>query len=614
MNCGSESFDVSACLSGLTNDPGVYRMLDSRGEVIYVGKARNLRRRLASYFRSQKHLPQRTQTLISRVCAIEVTVTQNETEALILENNVIKAFRPRYNVLLRDDKSYPYIYISTHEQIPRLSFHRGAVSGKGRYFGPYPNASAVRESLGLLQQLFQIRQCEDSFFRNRTRPCLQYQIKRCTAPCVGLVDEETYRTDVNHAVMFLEGSSEKVVEELMARMDVAATRLEFERAARYRDQIATLKQIQQTQYVSGPQGDIDVVAAKSRDGLAIVEVFFVRKGQNLGNKTFFPKHVTGLDSSEILEAFLPQYYLAQSLEQSIPAEILISDSVPSQELLAKVLTERSGSKVTVVCRARGERAQWLNMAMNNAELALTHQLSQCANSHARVEALCEALELTVRPQRIECFDVSHTHGEDTVTACVVFGPEGPLKSAYRRYNIRGIAPGDDYAALAQGLERRYARLHKGESLSPDLIMVDGGRGQLSQATEVLQKLGIDNIPIIGVAKGPARKVGHETIFSSRSAHPLPLEGNSPALHLIQRIRDEAHRFAVAGHRSRRARARRGSVLERISGIGAQRRRRLLREFGGLQGIASAGIADLTRVRGIGYELAQSIYEAFRRSD
>lgn len=614
MNCGSEPFDVSAFLSGLTNDPGVYRMLDSRDEVIYVGKARNLRRRLASYFRSQQHLPQRTQTLISRVCAIEVTVTSNETEALILENNVIKAFRPRYNVLLRDDKSYPYIYINTHEQIPRLSFHRGAISGKGRYFGPYPNASAVRESLGLLQQLFQIRQCEDNFFRNRTRPCLQYQIKRCTAPCVGLVDEETYRTDVNHAVMFLEATSEKVVKELMARMDTAARGLEFERAARYRDQIATLKQIQQRQYVSGLQGDIDVVAAKRRDEIAIVEVFFVRKGQNLGNKTFFPKHITGLDSSEILEAFLPQYYLARSVKESIPAEILISDSVPSQNLLAKVLTERTDRKVTVGHHARGERAQWLNMAINNAEVALMHQLSQCANSHARFEALREVLGLSGTPQRIECFDVSHTHGEDTVTACVVFGPEGPLKSAYRRYNIREITPGDDYAALAQGLERRYVKLHKDESLFPDLIMVDGGRGQLCQATEVLQVLGMDNIPIIGVAKGPARRAGHETIFSSRAAHPLTLEVNSPALHLIQHIRDEAHRFAVAGHRSRRARARRRSVLESISGIGTQRRRRLLREFGGLQGIANAGIADLARVRGIGYELAQSVYEAFRRRD
>lgn len=614
MNCGSESLDVSAFLAGLTNNPGVYRMLDSRGEVIYVGKARNLKRRLESYFRSREHLPQRTQALISRVCAIEVTVTRNETEALILENNVIKAFRPRYNVLLRDDKSYPYIYINTHERIPRLSFHRGAVRGKGRYFGPFPSASAVRESLGLLQQLFQVRQCEDSFFQNRSRPCLQYQIKRCTAPCVGLVDEETYRTDVTHAVMFLDGTSEKVVEELMARMEAAARRLEFERAARYRDQIATLKQIQQRQYVSGLRGDIDVVAAKSRDGVAIVELFFIRKGQNLGNKTFFPKHITGLESSEILDAFLPQYYLTRAVEESIPDEILISDSVPSQSLLEKVLTERSGRKVTVGSRVRGERAQWLAMARKNAEIALIHQLSRCANLHARFEALREVLGLTAVPRRIECFDVSHTQGEGTVAACVVFGPEGPLKSAYRRYNIRGITPGDDYAALAQGLERRYAQFHKGDAIFPELIMVDGGRGQLSQATELLQRLGIDNITVIGVAKGPTRKAGHETIVSSRATHPLTLPVSSPALHLIQHIRDESHRFAVAAHRSRRARARRDSVLENICGIGFRRRRRLLREFGGLQGIASAGIADLARVRGIGHELAQSVYEAFRRSD
>jgi excinuclease ABC subunit C len=614
MKRSSESFDVSAFLAGLTNNPGIYRMIDRLGEVIYVGKARNLKRRLESYFRSREHLSQRTQALISRVCAIEVTVTQNETEALILENNVIKAFRPRYNVLLRDDKSYPYIYISTHERIPRLGFHRGAVRGKGRYFGPFPSANAVRESLGLLQQLFQVRQCEDSFFQNRTRPCLQYQIKRCTAPCVGLVDEETYRMDVSHAVMFLEGTSEKVVEELMARMEATARCLNFERAARHRDQIATLKQMQQRQYVSGVRGDIDVVAAKSRDGVAIVELFFIRKGQNLGNKTFFPKHIAGLDSSEILDAFLPQYYLARSVEESIPAEILTSDSVPSQRLLEQVLTERAGRKVTVGSRGRGERAQWLDMARKNAEVALTHQFSRRADLHARFHAVREVLGLTVVPQRIECFDVSHTQGKSTVAACVVFGPEGPLKSAYRRYNIRGIKPGDDYAALAQGLERRYGRPHKGNAIYPDLIIVDGGKGQLSQATALLHRLGIDSTTVIGVAKGPARKAGLETIVSSRATRSLNLPVNSPALHLIQHIRDESHRFAVAAHRLRRARAGRDSVLERICGIGVQRRRLLLREFGGLQGIASAGVGDLARVRGIGHELAQSVYEAFRRSD
>jgi excinuclease ABC subunit C len=588
-------------------------MLDSQGEIIYVGKARNLKRRLESYFRNPANLPQRTRALVSRVCTIEVTVTRNETEALILENNVIKAFRPRYNVLLRDDKSYPYIYIDTHEPIPRLSFHRGALKGRGRYFGPFPNASAVRESLALLQQLFQLRQCEDSFFRNRSRPCLQYQIKRCSAPCVGLVDEETYRTDVNHAVMFLEATSEKVLEELITRMESAAERLEFERAARYRDQIATLKQLQQRQYVSGLQGDIDVVAARTRDGIAVVEVFFIRNGQNLGNKTFFPKHIAGLDASEILDAFLPQYYLARSAEERIPTEIIISDNVPSRALLAKVLTERSARKVTVGHRSRGKPAQWLAMAINNAEVALAHQLSRSAGSYSRCEALREVLGLTVTPQRIECFDVSHSQGEGTVAACVVFGPEGPLKSAYRRYNIQGIVPGDDYAALAQALERRYSRLLRSEPTFPDLIIVDGGRGQLSRATELLRRLGIDSVAVIGVAKGPERKAGHERIFLSWATHPLTLAINSPALHLIQHIRDESHRFAIAGHRARRARARRGSVLEDISGIGVQRRRRLLREFGGLQGVANADIADLARVRGIGHELAQSVYKAFRRS-
>ncbi len=614
VHCGNDSFDVSAFLSGLTQNPGVYRMLDRRGEVIYVGKARNLKRRLESYFRTQIHLPQRTQALLSRVCGIEVTVTETEAEALILENNLIKAFRPRYNVLLRDDKSYPYIYISTEERFPRLSFHRGGLTGKGRYFGPFPSATAVRESLRLLQQLFQVRPCEDSTFRNRTRPCLQYQIKRCTAPCVDLVDDETYRTDVKHAIMFLDAASEKVVEELIARMDAAAKHLEFERAARYRNQIATLKQIQQRQYVSGLRGDIDIVAVKGQERIALVEVFFIRNGQNLGNRTFYPKHITGLDPSEILDAFLPQYYLARSVEESVPNEILISNAAASQHLLERALTERYGRKVTVSNRPRGERAQWLAMAVKNAEIALMHQLSRRANLQARFEVLREVLGTTSAIRRIECFDVSHTQGERTVAACVVFGPEGPLKSAYRRYNIQGTTAGDDYAALTEGLERRYARLHKEHATFPQLIVVDGGRGQLSLATELLQRLGIDNVTVIGVAKGPARKVGHETIFSSCATHPFKLPVTSPALHLIQQVRDEAHRFAVAGHRARRAKSRRNSVLETISGVGAERRRRLLREFGGLQGVASASVADLARVRGIGSELARSVYEAFRRSD
>lgn len=614
MNCGNESFEASAFLSSLTSHPGVYRMFDTRGEVIYVGKARNLRKRLESYFRRQDFLPQRTQTLMSRVRRIEITVTQNETEALILEHNLIKAFRPRYNVLLRDDKSFPYIHISTEQRIPRLSFHRGALKGKGRYFGPFPNATAVRQSLSLLQQLFQLRQCEDSFFHNRTRPCLQHQIKRCTAPCVGLVDENTYRADVDHAVMFLEATNEQVLIKLMAGMDEAARSLEFERAARYRDQIAMLKQLQQRQYVSGHGGDIDVVAARCRDGVAVVEVFFIRKGQNLGNKTFFPTHSAGLDAREILDAFLPQYYLRPSVTDNMPAEILISEAVAGQSPLASVLTQRCGRKISVTHRVRGTRSQWLAMAINNAEIALTHQLSRGVNLQARFEALHEALALASVPQRIECFDVSHTQGEATVAACVVFGLKGALKSDYRRYNIRNITPGDDYAALSQALARRYGRLQKDEGVFPDIIMVDGGRGQLSQVQELLLGLGIGDIVVVGVAKGPARKAGHETIFSSRAATALTLPATSPALQLIQQIRDESHRFAIAGHRLRRARARRVSVLEEISGIGAQRRQRLLREFGGLQGIASAGVSDLARVKGIGQELAQLVYQALHRND
>lgn len=611
MGNDTVEFDASVFLRTLTSNAGVYRMLDTKGEVIYVGKARNLKKRLASYYRSPDQLPAKTQALMSHVNAVEVTVTHTETEALILENNLIKAFRPRYNVLLRDDKSYPYIHISTHERFPRLSFYRGTLRDKGRYFGPYPSAAAVRETLGLLQKLFQIRHCDDSFFQNRSRPCLQYQIKRCTAPCVGLVDDISYNEDIENAIRFLEGAREEVMNTLITRMDAAARSLDFERAARYRDQIATLRQLQERQYVSGERGNIDVIAVKSREGVAVVDVFFIRNGQNLGDKTFVPQHTIGIPSEEVLEAFLCQYYLSESANHRLPDEILVPDVVPGQGPLIKVLRERAGKRIAIKHRVRGERARWLAMAVNNAEIALSQHLARQISLRARFESLLEVLKLGAVPNRIECFDVSHTQGESAVAACVVFDRDGPVKSAYRQFNIHDVQPGDDYAALAQALKRRFTRLEKKEEPLPDLLLIDGGRGQLSQAERVLQDLGVRGVTVVGVAKGPSRKAGLEILFLSSREAPLILPTDSAALHLIQQVRDEAHRFAVTRHRSRRTRARRTSVLEIIPGIGAKRRQRLLREFGGLQGVARAGVENLARVKGISQTLAQAIYDAFR---
>ncbi|HSS64958.1 MAG TPA: excinuclease ABC subunit UvrC, partial [Gammaproteobacteria bacterium] len=539
--------------------------------------------------------------------------THTETEALLLENNLIKAHRPRYNILLRDDKSFPYIYLSTHQDFPRLAFHRGARNTKGRYFGPYASAGAVRETLTQLQKLFRVRQCEDSFFNNRSRPCLQYQIKRCTAPCVGLVDEAEYGEDVRHASMFLEGRSEEMIEELVSRMNKAAGSLDYEMASRYRDQIASLRRVQERQYVSGARGDIDVIAAATGEGLAAVQVFVVRNGQSLGNRTVTPSHAAGATPEEILRAFLPQYYLSRSASRLIPREILLSHPVDEAVLIASVLEQRAGHKVMLKQRVRGERARWLKMAAENAALALKQRHADRASVRVRLESLQDALSLDETPSRIECFDVSHTAGEAAVASCVVFESEGPLKSDYRRFNIRTVAPGDDYGALREALSRRYRRVREEEGKLPDLILIDGGRGQLAQGVSVLEELQLGDITLVGVAKGPSRKPGLEHLYiSSDGRRAVTLSADSPALHLIQQIRDEAHRFAISGHRGRRRRARGSSVLEGIPGIGAKRRQRLLTEFGGLQALSRAGVEDLARVRGINRALAQAIYDAFRQ--
>jgi excinuclease ABC subunit C len=605
-----QPFDSKAFLKNLTGLPGVYRMLDADGTVIYVGKAKNLKRRVTSYF-SRQDKSAKTAVLVSQIHQIEITVTHTENEALILENSLIKEHQPRYNILLRDDKGYPYIYLSD-EVFPRLSFHRGRRDKPGRFFGPFPSASAVRESLNLLQKLFPVRQCEDSFYRSRSRPCLQYQIKRCSAPCVDYIKAEEYGEDVRHAVMFLEGKNNAIIDELVRRMEQASNSLEFERAAHYRDQIANLRRVQEKQYVMGSgSGDLDVIAAVARNGVGCVQVFFIRNGRNLGNKTWFPRHTADSDEAELLAAFLPQYYLGGGAqERPIPPEILINQILPEKELLEGVLTGLAGRKVTVSHRLRGERSRWLQLACTNAEQALSAHLANKLNIMSRFEALQEALQLDDMPQRIECFDISHTMGEATVASCVVFDTNGALKSDYRRYNIEGITPGDDYAAMHQALTRRFKRLKEGEGKFPDVLLIDGGKGQLRQAEQVLEELQVIGVILIGVAKGPTRKPGVEQLLLSGQEHPIILPPDSPARHLIQQVRDEAHRFAITGHRQRRAKARRVSPLESVPGLGPKRRQQLLRQFGGLQEVARAGVDDLSTVKGISRQLAQAIYDAF----
>lgn len=601
------AFDPKSVLTTAPEAPGVYRMLDAHGLVLYVGKARELRKRLAYYFRSAPLGP-RLAAMVRQVADVQVTVTRTEGEALLLENNLIKELKPRYNILLRDDKSYPYIFLTTEQPFPRIGFYRGARREKGRYFGPFPSASAVRESLNLLQKVFPVRQCEDGFYRNRTRPCLQYQIKRCSAPCVGLVSREAYAEDVRHAVMFLEGQGQALIDALVAHMEEAAAARDYERAALFRDRIAVLRRVQERQYVSVGGGDADVLAAVAGDGGACVEVTMIRDGRHLGGKTLFPVVAGERSAREVLAAFVPQYYLGKAA----PHAIYLNHPIPDQRLLQETLAREAGHRVTLSVPARGARRQWVKMAEINAEQALRRHAARRETAVRRLEALREALQLDAAPERVECFDVSHTQGEATVASCVVFGPEGPIKSDYRRFNVHGVAPGDDYAALTQALTRRYRRVQAGEGKLPDLLLIDGGKGQRACAEAVLQELHVTGVKLVAVAKGPERKPGREQLFLSDSGVPTILPADSPALHVIQQIRDEAHRFAITGHRQRRARSRVTSTLEEIPGIGAKRRQALLRNLGGLRSVARAGIEELSRVPGISPELARRIYEVFHQ--
>ena len=602
----SAPFDSSAFLATCSGRPGVYRMFDGEAKLLYVGKASNLKKRLASYFRKTGLAP-KTAALVVRIAQVETTITANETEALLLEQTLIKQWRPPYNILLRDDKSYPYVLLSDGD-FPRLGIHRGAKKEKGRYFGPYPSAGAIRESLSLLQKTFLVRQCEDSYFKNRTRPCLQYQIKRCKGPCVGLVEPEEYAEDVRHSVMFLDGRSSALTDELSAAMEKAAMSLEFERAAELRDQIGLLRRVQDQQSMEGGTGDVDVVAAMVNPGGACVHLISVRGGRVLGSKNFFPQVGIEEEGGAVLAAFLAQYYLSNH-ERDLPSELIVNVVHEDLPTLAAALAQLRGRELAISHRVRGTRARWQQLAVTNAEQALSARLANRQHVAARFEALAEALELDEPLQRLECYDISHSSGEATVASCVVFGPEGPLKSDYRRFNIEGVTAGDDYAAMHQALTRRFSRLKDGEGKLPDILLVDGGKGQMAMARDVLQELAVPELILLGVAKGVTRKPGLETLYLNDAEHEFTLPADSPALHLIQQIRDEAHRFAITGHRALRGKTRRTSSLEDVAGVGPKRRRELLKHFGGLQELTRASIDEIAKAPGISKKLAESIYAA-----
>jgi excinuclease ABC subunit C len=600
-------FDYKNFLKHTSSRPGVYRMLDEKDEILYVGKAKNLKNRLSSYFRGSG-LDNKTIALVNHIRNIEITITGTETEALLLEQNLIKEKHPPYNILLRDDKSYPYIYLSSEDTYPRLAFHRGAKKKKGRYFGPYPSAGAVRESLTLLQKIFNVRQCEDSYFRNRTRPCLQYQIKRCSGPCVKLTTPVDYADDVRHSIMFLEGKNDQIHDELTGKMEKFSTQLNFETASVVRDQIRDLRTIQESQYVAGEKGDVDVIAMAQDAGVVCIHIIFVRSGRVLGNKNHYPRFVLEKEPSAILRAFIAQYYLQDQHRQSIPREILCNYLPEDAEQLEEALAFLGERKISIRHKVRGHRLQWLHLAGINAGHGLMSKLNSKRSMQQRMSALQQALALDVPPLRLECFDISHSSGEATVGSCVVFDQNGPLKSDYRRFNIENITPGDDYAAMEQALKRRYTRLKKGEAKMPDILVLDGGLGQLKQAEQVLEKLEIGGIRLLSIAKGISRKAGQETLILGGSHKEVVLPPESPALHLLQHIRDESHRFAITAHRQRRGKKRTKSFLDDIPGIGPTKRRELIRYFGGQQEIKKANLQELQKVSGISKHLAQDIYD------
>lgn len=604
----SQEFDPKAFLKTLPSYPGIYQMLGKDGEVLYVGKASHLKNRVSSYFR-QTGLAPKTRALVARICQISVTVTNSETEALLLEQNLIKALSPPYNILLRDAKSYPYIFMDNSQPYPSLVLKRVRKKGKqGVYFGPYPSAGAVRESLSLLQKIFQIRQCEDSFFKNRSRPCLQYQIKRCSGPCVGIVSEEDYAADLKHASLFLQGKNPALLKILMEDMQRASAALEFEKAALYRDQIAHLRHVQEQQSIESLQGEIDVLSIRLKSGIACAHVIFVRGGRVVGSRNYFPKISLEEDENQVCESFLSQFYIGGQSVRDLPSEIVVQIDSNFGQVFESALRESSGKKIVLKTEVRGDRAKWLDLADKNVELALDAHIGNRQTLHKRFAALASVLDLDETPKRIECFDISHSHGESTVASCVVFGMDGPIKADYRVYNISDITPGDDYAAMEQALDKRYRKRRTEEAKMPDILLIDGGKGQLTSARKVFEELQISGVSLLGVAKGPSRKPGLEQIIDAFTGEIYSFRDNPSGLLLIQQVRDEAHRAAVTGHRLRRDKKRVRSSLEEIPGLGPKRRKNLLNFFGSVKAISRAGVEEIAKVEGISQNLAQLIFE------
>ncbi|PCI76344.1 MAG: excinuclease ABC subunit C [SAR86 cluster bacterium] len=610
----SKPFDHKHFLAHLSSRPGVYRMLNEAGEVIYVGKARNLKNRVGSYFRASG-LNSKTLAMVNKIQEIETTVTNSETEALLLEQTLIKSHRPTYNIQMRDDKSYPYILLTSKDDYPRLGFYRGSRKRAGRFFGPYPSANATRETLQVLQKVFKVRQCQDSYFNNRSRPCLQYQIDRCTAPCVKAISTEDYAKDVHYSTLFLQGKSNALIKELTSNMEAAAAKEDFERAAVLRDQIMGLRRMQEDQIVANQGDDADVVAAEILQSYVCVHVIYIRAGRIIGSKNFYPRFKLAEDAGELISAFLSQSYLGDDKAASIPAELIVPTVLEDAEGLQDALAYVAGRKVKLSMRVRGHRAKWLQLAVTNARESLHAYVSNKQNIFKRFQQLQDSLKLESMPSRIECFDISHTSGEGTVGSCVVFDEGGAVKSDYRRFNIKGITGGDDYAAMEQVLDRRFTRLAKGEAKIPDILLIDGGKGQLTQAKKIMEKFQLPEIQLLGIAKGISRRAGQETLFLLKDGRfkEIVIPTESGALHLLQQVRDEAHRFAITGHRARRAKARKQSTLEEIAGLGPKRRRELLRYFGGHQEISKASESEIAKVTGISKKLAENIYEYLHNS-
>ena len=602
------AFDHQPFLKSLTQRPGTYQMLDGDGQFLYVGKAKNLKNRVASYFRKTGLTP-KTAALVKRIVQIDVTVTETETEALILEHNLIKQYRPQFNILMRDDKSYPYIFLSDRDQWPRLSFHRGPKKAKGTYFGPFPSVHAVRDSMSFLQKTFRVRQCEDVFFKNRSRPCLQYQIKRCSAPCVGFVEPESYAADVNLTRLYLDGKAEKILQQLERDMEKLALALEFEKAGECRDQISALRQVQAQQMIEKGRGTIDVVAGAVTDGQACVHMLYVRQGRILGSRSYYPKAPLAEKVSDLLDEFLPHLYLSGGGRPDLPKEILVNAALDGAEVLTDALKERIGRNIEIRDSVRGFRAKWIELAQRTAEQNLAGKLASKQTLQQRFESLRDTIGLDETPERLECFDISHSSGEAVVASCVVFDSNGALKSDYRRFNIENITGGDDYAAMEQAIRRRYTRLMKGEGKLPDILLIDGGKGQIGITKSVLADLGVVGVIVLGVAKGTTRKPGMETLILADQNNKVIARPQQAALHLIQQIRDEAHRFAITGHKQRRDKKRRTSALEGIPGVGPTRRRDLLKHFGGIVGVKKASVADLMKVANINKKVAEAIYGA-----